>query len=70
MMEVGDYVEKFSGEARYSDWLVAIYMTRKGGTRYVVEVDPQGFQMIVTREMIKPASRMVASRNTPTSPPP
>ena len=40
---VGDYVEKFTGEARWSGWIVAAYFTRKGKERYVVEVQPQGF---------------------------
>ena len=52
-MELGDYVEKFDGEARYFGWIVSVYKTRKGGTRYVIDVDPQGFQMIVTRGMIR-----------------
>ena len=44
--EIDDYVEKYKGEARYSGWIVCRYQTRRGKLRYVVEVDPQGFQMI------------------------
>jgi hypothetical protein len=50
---VGDHVEKFSGEARYSGVIVSVYQTTKGGTRYVVEVEPQGFQMICTAGMLR-----------------
>lgn len=48
LLAVGDYVEKFTGEARWTGWIVAAYQTRKGSLRYVVEIDPQGFQMIAT----------------------
>lgn len=51
--KLGDYVEKFEGEARYSGWIVSVYTTKQGGIRYVVQVDPQGFQMIVTEKMIR-----------------
>lgn len=42
----GTYVEKYTGEARWHGWIVASYYTRRGKLRYVVEVEPQGFQMI------------------------
>lgn len=48
-----DRVEKFSGEARYFGTIVSVYETLRGSTRYVVEVEPQGFQMIVTEGMIR-----------------
>ncbi len=54
---VGDRVEKFSGEARYSGEIVCVYTTKKGGVRYVVEVEPQGFQMICTAGMLRAAIR-------------
>lgn len=50
---VGDQVEKFAGEARYVGQIVSVYQTTTGGTRYVVEVRPQGFQMICTRAMLR-----------------
>ena len=51
--EVGQRVEKFEGEARYRGIVVATYLTTKGGRRYVVEVEPQGFQMICTAGMLR-----------------
>ncbi len=50
---VGDQVEKFAGEARYVGQVVSVYQTTKGGTRYVVEVEPQGFQMICTPAILR-----------------
>jgi len=52
---VGDYVEKHTGEARYFGWIVGIYLTRRGSLRFVVEIDPQGFQMIVAEAQIRMA---------------
>ena len=57
---VGDYVEKFTGEARWFGWIVAKYTTRRGKLRYVVEVDPQGFQMIAVPSQLQPASEAEA----------
>lgn len=51
--EVGDYVEKFSGEARWFGTVVAKYNTLRGAVRYVVEIDPQGFQMITNDKQIR-----------------
>ncbi|WP_210482693.1 hypothetical protein [Microvirga antarctica] len=51
--KLGDHVEKHSGEARYTGQIVSVYQTTKGGTRYVVEVEPQGFQMICTAGMLR-----------------
>lgn len=42
----GAPVEKFTGEARWTGLVVAAYLTTRGSLRYVVEVHPQGFQMI------------------------
>ena len=46
-------IAKWKGDAKYKGLIVAIYYTRKGKLRYVVEVEPQGFQMIVTQRMIR-----------------
>lgn len=54
-LKIGDRVEKFSGEARYFGEVVSVYRTKKGGVRYVVEVEPQGFQMICTEGMLRKA---------------
>jgi len=50
-----DPVEKYAGEARYTGVVLVAYRTTRGGLRYVVEVEPQGFQMIVTDGMIRKA---------------
>lgn len=44
--QYGQPVEKYTGEARWDGRIVSAYLTTKGSLRYVVEVDPQGFQMI------------------------
>lgn len=54
---VGEPVEKFTGEARWEGILVASYLTTAGQRRYVVEVKPQGFQMIATPGQL----RMIAA---------
>lgn len=46
-------VEKFTGEARWFGRVAACYRTFRGSVRYVVEVEPQGFQMICTPEQIR-----------------
>lgn len=46
--EVGDIVGKFGGEARWIGVVVSIYATTREATRLVVDVAPQGFQMIAT----------------------
>lgn len=53
MLNVGDYVEKFTGEALWKGWIVAVYYTRRGKLRYVVEIDPQGFQMIAVPSQLR-----------------
>lgn len=55
-LNVGDYVEKFTGEAQWLGWIVAKYHTRRGKLRFVVEIDPQGFQMIAVGSQLRPAS--------------
>lgn len=46
-------VEKWKGDARYAGTIVSIYYTSKQKLRYVVEVEPQGFQMIVSETQIR-----------------
>jgi hypothetical protein len=50
---VGEQVEKFVGDARYTGEVVSVYCTKAKRIRYVVEVDPQGFQMIVSEAQIR-----------------
>ena len=52
----GQTVEKFTGEAIWHGVIVARYLTTKGKQRYVVEVQPQGFQMIAVPEQLRYAS--------------
>lgn len=52
----GQTVEKFTGEAIWNGVIVARYQTTKGKRRYVVEVQPQGFQMIAVPEQLRAAS--------------
>ena len=51
--EIGQIVEKYTGEARWFGTIVAKYRTLKGSTRYVVEVSPQGFQMIAVGSQLR-----------------
>lgn len=51
--EVGDRVEKFIGEARWYGDIRARYTTSRGKVRYVVEVEPQGFQMIAVPQQLR-----------------
>lgn len=53
---VGQTVEKFTGEAIWNGVIVARYQTTRGKLRYVVEVEPQGFQMIAVPEQLRVAS--------------
>lgn len=53
---VGDYVEKFTGEARWFGTVVSRYKTLRGSERYVVEVLPQGFQMIAVPSQLRRAT--------------
>lgn len=52
---VGDYVEKFTGEAIWKGWIVSVYYTMRKKLRYVVEIDPQGFQMIAVPSQLRKA---------------
>ena len=49
----GDHVEKFTGEAIWHGTIVSAYLTTKGKLRYVVEVEPQGFQMIAVPSQLR-----------------
>lgn len=55
VFEIGDYVEKFTGEAQWFGWVVARYNTRRGKLRYVIDIDPQGFQMIAIPKQLRKA---------------
>lgn len=52
-LKVGDPVEKFTGEARWNGIIVARYLTTKGKLRFVVDVEPQGFQMIAVGSQLR-----------------
>lgn len=54
-MVPGDYVEKYTGEARWMGRIVSVYDTLKGGRRCVVEVFPQHFQ-IATLSQLRPCT--------------
>lgn len=49
----GAYVEKYKGDARYEGIILKCYHTLRGKARYVVEVIPQGFQMITSDDYIR-----------------
>lgn len=49
----GDLVEKYTGEAIWHGTIVSAYLTTKGKLRYVVEVAPQGFQMIAVPSQLR-----------------
>lgn len=51
--EIGQRVEKWTGEALCEGVVVARYLTTKGKERYVVEVQPQGFQMIAVPSQLR-----------------
>ncbi len=53
----GQPVEKFTGEAQWDGVIVSAYHTTAGKLRYVVEVKPQGFQMIAVPSQLRAALR-------------
>lgn len=59
--QYGDWVEKFTGEARWEGRVVSAYHTKRLALRYVVEVEPQGFQMIAVPAQL----RAVLSQEAP-----
>lgn len=50
------WVEKFRGEALWKGRIVSSYYTTRSKLRYVVEVWPQGFQMIATPDQLRACS--------------
>lgn len=50
---VGVPVEKYTGEARWNGIIVARYKTTRGKLRFVVDVEPQGFQMIAVGSQLR-----------------
>ena len=54
---VGDRVEKYTGDAMYVGTVVSVYLTVRGKLRYVVDVEPQRFQMISNESQLRPAIR-------------
>lgn len=38
--QVGDFVEKYTGDYQLKGFVVAVFQTRAGKTRYVVEHEP------------------------------
>lgn len=59
-LEVGQRVEKYTGEARWFGTILSTYTTGRGKVRHVVEVEPQGFQMIAVPEQLRPAPALPA----------
>lgn len=57
--EVGQKVEKYTGEARWEGIVVSRYLTLAGSIRYVVEVLPQHFQMIATPIQLRLADSLI-----------
>ncbi|MBS7698742.1 MULTISPECIES: hypothetical protein [unclassified Chelatococcus] len=51
--EAGDRVEKYKGEALWHGTVVSAYLTTRGKPRYVVDVEPQGFQMIAVEGQLR-----------------
>jgi hypothetical protein len=51
--QYGDWVEKFTGEALWEGRVVSAYNTKRLALRYVVEVEPQGFQMIAVPAQLR-----------------
>jgi len=51
--QYGDWVEKFTGEALWEGRVVSAYHTKRLALRYVVEVEPQGFQMIAVPAQLR-----------------
>ena len=56
---VGSWVEKYDGDAQYEGEVVCTYKTTKGKWRCVIEVWPQGFQMIVSGRQIRHKNKPV-----------
>ncbi|KWT70786.1 hypothetical protein APY04_0847 [Hyphomicrobium sulfonivorans] len=55
-------VEKYTGEALWKGTVRAAYLTEKGKLRYVVEVHPQGFQMIAVPSQLRAVPEAMLAR--------
>lgn len=55
LFQYGDWVEKYTGEALWEGRVVSAYYTKRLALRYVVEVEPQGFQMIAVPAQLRTA---------------
>jgi hypothetical protein len=53
---VGDRVEKWTGAYTTFGEVRCAYTTKRGDVRYVVEVEPQGFQMIWSERELRHAT--------------
>lgn len=54
--QIGDRVQKYTGAYTTFGEVRAVYTTKAGAQRYVVEVEPQGFQMIWGDKELRAAS--------------
>lgn len=54
---IGERVEKHTGDYSTFGEVRGIYVTKNGKLRYVVEVEPQGFQMIWSGKELRHAPR-------------
>lgn len=58
----GQPVEKYTGEALWQGTIRSAYLTSKGKLRYVVEVHPQGFQMIAVPSQLRAVPEAMLAR--------
>ncbi len=63
---IGDTVEKYTGEAGWHGIVVSRYLTSKGKRRYVIDVLPQGFQMIAVPNQLRRLSERGPALTTKT----
>lgn len=54
--KIGDRVEKYTGDYSAFGEVRAVYSTKRGRLRYVVEIEPQGFQMIWGDKELRPCA--------------
>jgi hypothetical protein len=52
-LQPGMRVQKYTGEAQYEGIIVARYLTTRRKLRFVIDVEPQGFQMIATGQTLR-----------------
>lgn len=55
--KIGDRVEKYTGAYNTFGEVRCAYITKAGAVRYVVEVEPQGFQMIWSSKELRLANK-------------